>query len=212
MTHLRHPPTRFCIIPRMTETYASKRERWQRLLDALPDNLRGHISLRNVEAVSALPPQAQQTLADSIQAGLKRLPRAVEILGQSPDIGVSELLQAISAANSATARPVCVLAVTCAARRQLADLIQLCYPDMPRLSAESLAEAESLSEVLQVAAAHEAAFNSPRLRSDFVLVILHACLAQALEGLEKKLAENPAWQQAVSKSGVFHPSPEGSNV
>jgi hypothetical protein len=28
------------------------RERWQRLLDALPECLRGHICLRNVEAVS----------------------------------------------------------------------------------------------------------------------------------------------------------------
>ncbi len=47
---------------RMSETYQSKRERWQRLLESLPVGLREHVSLRNVEAVAALAPQAQERL------------------------------------------------------------------------------------------------------------------------------------------------------
>jgi hypothetical protein len=97
MTQRRHPPTHPRIIAAMTENYASKRERWQRLLDALPESLRGHISLRNVEAVSALSPQAQGTLAQAIQAGLKRLPRAIELLDKAPDLTVPELLEKVSA-------------------------------------------------------------------------------------------------------------------
>lgn len=210
MTKLRHPPTHFRIIAPMTETYASKRERWQKLLDALPANLRGHISLRNVESVSALTPQAQGTLAQAIQAGLKRLPRAIELLENAPDLAVTELLEKVAAARELhgenISRPVADT------RRQLADLIQFCYPDMPRLSAEALTEAEALSGVLQVVSAQDALFASPHLNADFVLVIFHACLKQALERLGAKTAENPAIQQAVSHSGLHHSNLEVSNA
>lgn len=43
----------------MSENYSSKRGRWQRLSESLPAELRGQVSLRNVEAVAALPPEAQ---------------------------------------------------------------------------------------------------------------------------------------------------------
>ena len=76
----------------MSETYQSKRERWQRLLEALSAGLREHVSLRNVEAVAALPPQAQERLEEAIQAGLKRLPRAVEQLRVNPKSSVSDML------------------------------------------------------------------------------------------------------------------------
>ena len=76
----------------MSETYQSKRERWQRMLEALPVGLREHVSLRNVEAVAALPSQAQKRLAEAIQAGLKRLPRAVEQLRVNPNTSVADLL------------------------------------------------------------------------------------------------------------------------
>ena len=76
----------------MSETYQSKRERWQRLLETLPVGLREQVSLRNVEAVAALTPQAQDRLVEAIQAGLKRLPRAVEQLRVNPNTSVAELL------------------------------------------------------------------------------------------------------------------------
>ncbi len=49
-----HLSTTVRIICRMSETYQSKRELWQRLLEALPVGLREHVSLRNAEAVAAL--------------------------------------------------------------------------------------------------------------------------------------------------------------
>jgi len=210
MTHSRHPPTHFRIIAPMTETYASKRERWQKLLDALPANLRGHISLRNVEAVSGLSPQAQETLAQAIQAGLKRLPRAIELLEMAPGLSVAELLEKVSAARELVGEP--APAPSADTRRRLADLVQFCYPDMPRLSAEALCEAEALSGVLQVVSAQESLFVSPHLNADFVLVIFHACLKQALERLESKTAGNPAFQQAVSQSGLSYSNLEVSNA
>ncbi len=194
----------------MTETYASKRERWQKLLDALPANLRGHISLRNIEAVSRLTPQAQETLAQAIQAGLKRLPRAIELLESAPGLSVVELLEKVSAARELTGESAPLPNPD--TRRRLADLVQFCYPDMPRLSAEALCEAEALSGVLQVVSAQESLFVSPHLNSDFVLVIFHACLKQTLERLEAKTAGNPAFQQAVSQSGLSYSNLEVSNA
>jgi hypothetical protein len=65
-------PIHFCIMCRMSETYRSKQERWQRLLESLPAGLRPHVSVRNIEAVAALSKQAQAHLLEAIQAGLKR--------------------------------------------------------------------------------------------------------------------------------------------
>jgi len=194
----------------MAENYASKRERWQKQLDALPDTLRGHISLRNVESVSALSPAAQQTLAQAIQAGLNRLPRAIETLRHNPQATVAELLE--HAPINTLERGPAASQSEQSARKQLADLVQLCYPDMPRLSAEALSEADALAEILQVISAQEGMFSSTHLHSDFVVVIFHGCLRQALERLEAHLASNPAFQQAVSQSDLNHPFSEVSNA
>jgi hypothetical protein len=194
----------------MAENYASKRERWQKQLDALPDTLRGHISLRNVEAVSALSPAAQHTLAQAIQAGLNRLPRAIETLRHNPQATVAELLEHAPINTLELARAASQSEPS--ARKQLADLVQLCYPDMPRLSAEALSEADALAEILQVISAQEGMFSSTHLHSDFVVVIFHGCLRQALERLEAHLASNPAFQQAVSQSDLNHPFSEVPNA
>ena len=194
----------------MSENYASKRERWSKLLDALPDTLRGHISLRNVEAVSALSAEAQQTLAQAILAGLNRLPRAIETLRHNPQATVAELLE--HAPINTLERGPAASQSEQSARKQLADLVQLCYPDMPRLSAEALSEADALAEILQVISAQEGMFSSTHLHSDFVVVIFHGCLRQALERLEAHLATNPAFQQAVSLSDLNHPFSEVSNA
>lgn len=210
MTQRRYPPIHPGIIAPMSESYTSKRERWQKLLDALPESLRGHISLRNVEAVSALSPQAQETLAQAIQAGLTRLPRAIECLRANPQATVAELLERVPASPLAFA--LAVRQSEQSARKELADLVQACYPDMPRQSAEALSASEALAEILQVMSAQASLFASPHLHSDFVVVIFHGCLRQALERLEAHLASNPAFQQAVSQSGLNLDSLEVSNA
>ena len=108
----------------MSETYQSKRERWQRLLETLPAGLREQVSLRNVEAVAALPPQAQERLAEAIQAGLKRLPRAVEQLRVNPNTSVADLLNppALPIAESLSTEPDFPQHI----QNELANLIQLC--------------------------------------------------------------------------------------
>ena len=75
----------------MSETYQSKQERRQRLLESLPASLRAHVSVRNIEAVAALSIQAQARLLEAIQAGLKRLPRAIDQLRANTDTAVGDL-------------------------------------------------------------------------------------------------------------------------
>jgi hypothetical protein len=196
----------------MSETYQSKRERWQRLKEALPASLRPHVSLRNVEAVSSLSIDAQFRLLEAIQAGLKRLPRAIqaglkrlpraiEQLKANPDTPVSDLLNPAQAATNPTqAGP--QTEVSQEIRNELADLVQACYPDMPRLSAEALAEAEAMQGAGEVAQALGNLFNSEHLKVDFVLVTLYALIAGTLERFETLISESPAAQQVLAQSDL----------
>jgi hypothetical protein len=184
---------------RMSETYQSKRERWQRMQEALPADLRPHVSLRNVEAVSGLSPKAQARLAEAIQAGLKRLPRAIEQLKENADTPLVELLNptqiAYTQIQGAFSKDV---------QGELADLVQACYPDMPRISAEALAEAEAMQVAGKVAEALETMFSSRHLKADFVLVVLYALISQSLERLETLIADTPAVQQVLAQSDLSH--------
>jgi hypothetical protein len=181
----------------MSETYQSKRERWQRLLEALPAGLREHISLRNVEAVAALTPQAQERLVEAIQSGLKRLPRAVEQLKADPNTSVADLLSppAQTVIEQSSEFPEQI-------QKELADLIQLCFPDMPRISAEALASADVMGVARQIIQVHHNLFESNHLRTDFVMVVVYALVHQTLERLEETIADTPACRQAIHQSAL----------
>ncbi len=182
---------------RMSETYQSKRERWQRLLEALPTALREHVSLRNVEAVAALTPQAQERLVEAIQSGLKRLPRAVEQLKADSSTSVADLLNPPAAAS-----PEQPPEFPQQIQNELADLIQLCFPDMPHISAEALATADVMDVARQIIQVHNKLFESNHLRTDFVMVVVYALVRQALERLEEIIADTPAIQQAIHQSAL----------
>ncbi len=184
----------------MSETYQSKRERWQRLLETLPAGLREQVSLRNVEAVAALPPQAQERLAEAIQAGLKRLPRAVEQLRVNPNTSVADLLNppTLPVAESSSTEPDFPQHI----QNELADLIQLCFPDMPRMSAEALANADAMDVARTTAQAHHLLFKSNHLRTDFVVMVLYGLMRHSLESLEEVIEQTPALRQAFNQSSL----------
>ena len=181
----------------MSETYQSKRERWQRMLESLPIDLREHVSLRNVEAVASLTSQAQARLVEALHSGLKRLPRAVEQLRMNPDTSVAELLnppsQPVTPQSSTFPQHI---------QKELADLIQACFPDMLRISAEALASADVMDIARQTAHVHHDLFESNHLRTDFVMVVLYALVRQTLERLEETIADNPALRQIFDQSSL----------
>lgn len=181
----------------MGESYRSKRERWQRLLASLPEGLREHVSLRNVESVAALAPNSQASLLEAIRGGLKRLPRAVELLQANPDASAEDLLHpAVTPEVQVEPQPSLEI------KEELASLLQLCFPDLPRVSAEALAEAEVMDVVRQTAQTHRLLFQSERLRADFVLLAAYGLLRQTLERLEEIIQQAPAVQQAFLQSGL----------
>jgi len=177
----------------MSETYSAKRERWQRLLESLPEGLRAHVSLRNVESVAALAPLAQARLTEAFQAGLKRLPGAVEQLRLDPNTSVAELLDP-------SVQP--VRQETTDVNPELADLLQVCFPDLPRISAEALASSDLMGIVRQTAYIHNAIFQSEHLHTDFVLMVLYGLMRQTLERLEGEIDSVPALRQAFERSGL----------
>jgi len=155
----------------MSETYQSKRDRRQRMLETLPAGLREHVSQRNVEAVAALTAPAQERLTEAVQAGLRKLPRAVEQLRTDPNASIADLLNPPARIHPAPSSPSQDIPEDI--KRDLADLIQQCFPNMPRLSAEALVEAEVMEIVQQVAHVHSLIFKSSHLRTDFVLMSLY---------------------------------------
>jgi hypothetical protein len=184
----------------MSETYQSKRERRQRLLETLPAALRTHISIRNVEAVAALTPQAQERLTEAVQAGLKRLPRAVEQLQINPDTSVADLLSPPAQPDPETASqgsdyPQHI-------QHELADLIQVCFPDMPRVSAEALANSDVMDMARTAAQAHHLLLASNHLRTDFVVMVVYGLMRQTLEHLEEMIEDTPALRQAFDQGDL----------
>lgn len=182
----------------MSETYQSKRERWQRMLESLPASLREHVSLRNVEAVATLTPKAQERLAEAIQAGLKRLPRSVEQLSVNPNTSVADLLTPPRQFVTVPSSPDFPQHI----QNELADLIQLCFPDMPRMSAEALANSEVMDITRTIAQAHYQLFNSNHLRTDFVVMIIYGLIRQTLERLEEVIEDTPALRQAFNQGSL----------
>ena len=179
----------------MSETYQAKRERWGRMLESLPVGLREHVSLRNVEAVASLPLQAQERLVEAIQVGLRRLPHAVKQLRLNPDTSVADLLHppAVSETkkNVQTSQEI---------QKELADLIQLCFPDMPRVSAEALANSDVMDMARTTAQAHHLFLASNHLRTDFVVMVVYGLMRQTLEHLEEMIEDTPALRQAFDQS------------
>ncbi|WKZ45836.1 MAG: hypothetical protein QY302_08585 [Anaerolineales bacterium] len=194
----------------MSETYQSKRERWQRMLESLPEGLREHVSLRNVEAVASLTPQAQERLAEAIQAGLKRLPRAVEQLRTNPNTSVAELLNPPT--QVVAEHPQKASDFSQHIQQELADLIQGCFPDMPRISAEALANSEVMDVARNVAQAHDQLLTSNHLKTDFVLMVLYGLMRQTLERLEEMIEATPALRQAFHQSNMSWNSNDRRNT
>ena len=147
----------------------------------------------------AAPGETPRAVMEAIQTGLKRLPRAIEQLKANPDTSVAELL---NPAQVSVSRPQPELSKEI--QSELADLVQACYPDMPRLSAESLVEAQAMQVTVDVAQAFGAMFSSNHLKADFVLVLLYALVAGALERLETLIADTPAVQQVLAQSDLSH--------
>ncbi|MGD2156081.1 MAG: hypothetical protein PVG14_06445 [Anaerolineales bacterium] len=187
--------------------YAQRRQRRQQLLEELPPGLRGRIALRNVEAVAKLTPEAQQKLMEAIDAGA-RIPAAIRYTKENPEATVNEIVskchrkagkrrQRAAAEKSVSSTPHDL--------NKLADLLQVCFPDMPRSTAKAMAGSELLSEVLSIVRAQRTCFESRHAESDFVVVVLCGLALRTIDRLNQIIPKRLIYRQALQQSGVKWP-------
>ncbi len=189
----------------MTESYQEKRERMQRALANLPEDLRGRVSLRNAEAVAALPPEAQRTLASALERGLVKISVALRMLAGDPQASLETLLPDASrkGVSGSARQPVSGVSGASADNTPaLAALLRTCYPDMPEVAARALAEAPALAELRAVYGAQEALFSSRLVHPDFVIVAFAGLIQNMQERLDGLIEQTPAYQQALHQSGL----------
>jgi len=87
----------------------------------------------------------------------------------------------------------------------LADLLQICFPDMPRTTADAMAGSELLSEVLGIVCAQQVCFVSNHAQSDFVVVVLCGLVLSTIERLNQIIATRAIYRQAIQQSGLQWP-------
>ncbi|MBN1666409.1 MAG: hypothetical protein JW862_04955 [Anaerolineales bacterium] len=204
----------------MPETYTQKRQRWQKLASELPHNLGERIALRTVPAVAALPEATKTTLATALDQGLaaRQASKAVEILKAHPDLPVEDLLGQLDAdtkvkkaetvsrhVEAQSDTPFSVWAPTSIqfdTLSALADLLQTCFPDMVRASAEALAKSPSMKPIQHLLVASRGCFDNPVMRSDVTVIVLAGLLQQITAELNDLIATHPNYQRALQTSGV----------
>jgi len=196
---------------------------------AFPPPLDKKVSLRNIQKVAKLSSKQQKALAQAVSAGLTRIPTALRYLETHPEATPQDLLEATSRRVSLTGNietsntakieskeepPLAMTKTGTPSQSQklippnpkaldeLVGLLKDCYPDMNQHSAEALAESQALRDVLDVLVVYQQVFDSPHFNTDFVVVLFHQLLQRTWERLNRRIAENPAYQQALRQAGV----------
>ncbi|MGD2157044.1 MAG: hypothetical protein PVG14_00180 [Anaerolineales bacterium] len=194
-------------IDTMPIPYKERRRRRHKLVEELPPSLRDRIALRNVEAVTKFSSQTQEILAEALDAGI-RISVVIPFLKENPDARVEEIIQACQETTDRP-RPNAKKGNQTPPGTQdiatLADLLQTCYPDMPRMTAEAMAGSELLSEVLSIICAQRVCFESRHAESDFVVIVLCGLALRTIERLNQIIPKRPIYLQALQQSGVKWP-------
>ena len=211
----------------MPISYQRRREIWLEMAKAFPPPIDKKVSLRNIQKVAKLSLKQQKALAQAVSAGLTRIPTALRYLETNPEATQLELLEAtsrqmfltgnIKTSNTAkieckeepppamtdTGTPSQFQKLTPPSPKALEVLVGLlkdCYPDMNLHSAQALAESQALRDVLDVLVVYQQVFDSPHFNTDFVVVLFHKLLERTWERLNRRIAENPAYQKALRLS------------
>lgn len=84
---------------------------------------------------------------------------------------------------------------------RLTHLLMTGFPDMPRVSAEALADADLLSEVLAVVAATRLALHSKNASSEFLLMTLLFLFDQSTKEIQEIILGKPAIKKLIEGKG-----------
>ena len=198
----------------MSETYESRRKRWLQLQETLPDGLRARIPLRNVQDTARLSLNAQRTLAQALDEGLKQIPTALRTLKRKPSAMVAELLSADHRKGMGCAvdqklpthvgPPVPTPTPQVDERDvlALAELFRSISPGANAISAEFWAKEKPM--LLAMVGAHRAFLEANASEVDFV--VFCAFLLQMFKDADRRLAEQPSYRNALSLSNLVWPT------
>ena len=218
----------------MAEPYQKKRARWTAQAAELPYELGDRVALRNIPKVAVLPQHSQKTLADALDARLKRVLTALQLLKSKPDMSVEDLLLAAESEDLSKAKKektdtsqinrepgslegTSEEAVLHHVKEEtylstkyeieaMADQLQVCFPGMERVPAEALAAAPVMKKMMAVFCAQQACVEDDvALRSETLLLIAAQLCIHWHSQLDEIIQSDPAYQLAFSKSNLNWP-------
>lgn len=186
--------------------YETRRARWLKLAEHLPPELKGRIALRNIRAAATLQPQAQQTLASALDAGLRQA-GVIRLLQNDPDMTLDEIIRYGSSRGKPgqNGQPQFQNFGNENSPHELSALIQSCFPGWNSLAAESLAADPLTAELRALLYAWRVCRDSERARSETFTVLLCGFIVQAAQHLNDTLNTQPNHLTALQASGVELP-------
>ena len=200
----------------MSESWESRRNRLVKVRAGFSESLR-NIPLRYVEDVAGLSPEALRALERAYQVEPVNIPRAIQYIRENLVLSVEDLREfarpekpgpkpagtEIQELNASIAKPKTASHPPDNSDIQaLAEVLRLCYPGMPKISAHAMAGSEVMSEALRVVTATREASESYHAQSDFVVLSLYQLFSQSKQQVLEIIQSNPAFQKALANSGI----------
>lgn len=211
----------------MSEPYAAKKARWLKIRNDFPSTLQS-IPLHSIYAVAALSKEQKQVLAEVI-GKITYINLAAKILLAQPGINAGELIQAITKSDDPIPEKAQELEIQPQNLKEensdidmqtslpipqdirihispddisaLADTLQVFYPQMPRGTAEALAEHDqTMQDTLAVVVSARVAIQNAK--SDFVVFSLYGVLEKYRNELASTIQNTPGLLLAIRKTGI----------
>jgi len=202
------------ILANMSESWDARRKRLLKTREGFPESLR-NIPLRYVEDVAGLSPDAIRALERAYQAEPVNIPRAIQYIRENLVLSIEDLREFAKperpgpkpggteafiapAGNSQTEN------ITSNKRdiQVLSEVLTLCYPSMPSVSADAMAASDVMSEALRAVIAIRGAIESYHAQSDFVILSLLQLFSRSRKQVLEIIQGNPAFQKALENSGI----------
>ena len=177
----------------MAETYEAKLARRLKMRSKFESPL-NEIAIRHVNKIAALSLEQRQLLGQAVRQNLRSIPLALERLEALGGDATVDLLLQDNKNKSETAYAGDV--------ETLMDVMSDCFPGMPPLTIQSLAESAVMADVLNVIKVLREALASNNIKSDFVVTTLYAVIKFGKKAIEDQIKITPSIIQVIRNSGL----------
>jgi hypothetical protein len=202
----------------MSEPWNLRRDRLLKVREGFPESLR-EIPVRYVEDVGRLGPDALRALERAYRVEVVNIPRALKYMRENLVLSVEDMIEfarpekpgpktggadKLGESKDAASQPAPIPATRPSEKdiQTLASLLMACYPGMPEISANAMAQADVMREALKVIAATREAIESNHAQSDFVILSLFKLFSQSKKQVLEIIQGNPAFKKAFENSRI----------